>query len=179
MRTIEISLDGEKVSLPEGSTILDGCRKAGVATPTLCFLETLTPVNACRVCVVEVTGSRVLVPACSRKVEAGMEIQTDSERVRHSRKMVLEFLGSSVDLSTAPAVAGYVERYGADPARYGPSAEPAAAGERDAVRPTAGYGRRRIGFEPTGNRCSSGERFSIPNHRCSDCAPSDRLAGLG
>ena len=52
-----------------------------------------------------------------------MEIQTDSERVRHSRKMVLELLGSSVDLSLAPEVAGYVERYGADPARYGKAAE--------------------------------------------------------
>ena len=56
----------------------------------------------CRVCVVEVTGSRVLVPACSRRVEPGMEVQTDTERVRHSRRMVLELLGSAVDLSLAP-----------------------------------------------------------------------------
>ena len=76
-------------------------RAQGIDTPTLCYAENLTPVNVCRVCVVEVTGSRVLVPACSRKVEAGMEVQTDSERVRLSRKMVLEFLGSSVDLSLA------------------------------------------------------------------------------
>jgi predicted molibdopterin-dependent oxidoreductase YjgC len=61
-----------------------------------------------------------------------MDVKTDSERVRHSRKMVLEFLGSSVDLSTAPAAAGYIERYGADPARYGAPATPAEAGERDA-----------------------------------------------
>jgi predicted molibdopterin-dependent oxidoreductase YjgC len=66
------------------------------------------------------------------KVESGMEVQTDSERVRLSRKMVLEFLGSSVDLSTAPAAAGYIDRYGADTARYGPAAAPANAGERDA-----------------------------------------------
>jgi predicted molibdopterin-dependent oxidoreductase YjgC len=90
------------------------------------------------VCVVEVTGSRVLVPACSRKVEAGMEVQTDSERVRLSRKVVLEFLGSSVDVSLAGPVVpdgtihSYMERYEADPSRYGPPAEPAAAGERDA-----------------------------------------------
>jgi predicted molibdopterin-dependent oxidoreductase YjgC len=129
---VELSIDGATVSVPAGSTILDACRSEGIDTPTLCYLENLTPVNVCRVCVVEVTGSRVLVPACSRRVEAGMEVQTDSERVRHSRKMVLEFLGSSVDLSTAPAAAGYIERYGADTARYGPSAAPAAAGERDA-----------------------------------------------
>lgn len=120
---VEITIDGRRVTVPEGSTILEACRAEGIDTPTLCFLENLTPVNVCRICVVEVAGSRVLVPACSRTVEPGMEIQTDSERVRHSRKMVLEFLGSSVDLSLAPQVAGYIERYGADPTRYGPAAE--------------------------------------------------------
>jgi predicted molibdopterin-dependent oxidoreductase YjgC len=130
---VEITIDGSTVSVPAGSTILEACRAQGIDTPTLCYLENLTPVNVCRVCVVEVTGSRVLVPACSRKVEPGMDVKTDSERVRLSRKMVLEFLGSSVDLSTAPAAQGYIARYEADPARYGPPASPAAAGERDAL----------------------------------------------
>jgi predicted molibdopterin-dependent oxidoreductase YjgC len=129
---VELTIDGAAVSVPSGSTILDACRTQGIDTPTLCYLENLTPVNVCRVCVVEVTGSRVLVPACSRKVEAGMEVQTDSERVRHSRKMVLEFLGSSVDLSTAPDAAGFIDRYGADTTRYGDAAPPAGPGERDA-----------------------------------------------
>jgi NADP-reducing hydrogenase subunit HndD len=128
---VDVSIDGVAASVPAGSTILDACRAQGIDTPTLCYLENLTPVNVCRVCVVEVTGSRVLVPACSRKVEAGMEIQTDSDRVRHSRRLVLEFLASSVDLSTAPAAQAYVARYDADPSRYGPPAAPAAAGERD------------------------------------------------
>jgi predicted molibdopterin-dependent oxidoreductase YjgC len=128
---VEITIDGVAVAIPTGSTILEACRAQGIDTPTLCYLENLTPVNVCRVCVVEVTGSRVLVPACSRKVEAGMEIQTDSERVRHSRRMVMEFLASSVDLSTAPSAQRYVERYGADPGRFGPAAPPAEAGERD------------------------------------------------
>ena len=92
-RAFELTIDGNTVTVPEGSTILDACTAAGVETPTLCFLQTLTPVNACRVCVVELDGSRVLVPACARKAEDGMEVRTDSERVRHSRKMVLEFLG--------------------------------------------------------------------------------------
>jgi predicted molibdopterin-dependent oxidoreductase YjgC len=130
--SVELSIDGTPVSVPAGSTILEACRAEGIDTPTLCYLENLTPVNVCRVCVVEVTGSRVLVPACSRKVEAGMDVQTDSERVRHSRKMVLEFLGSSVDLSTAPDALEYIERYDADPGRYGDPAPPAAPGERDA-----------------------------------------------
>ncbi len=119
---IEILVDGKAASVPEGSTILDACRAVGVETPTLCFLETLTPVNACRVCVVELEGSRVLVPACARKAEAGMNVQTDTQRVRHSRKKVLEFLGSSVDLTTAPDAQRFCAQYGADPSRYGPHA---------------------------------------------------------
>ena len=134
---VELTIDGATVTVPAGSTILDACRQQGIDTPTLCFAENLTPVNVCRVCVVEVTGSRVLVPACSRKVEAGMDILTDSDRVRLSRKVVLELLGSSVDIglagSTVPdgSVAAYAELYGADPTRFGPSAPGAIAGERD------------------------------------------------
>jgi len=118
-RSVEIKIDGKPVSVAEGSTILDAAKKLGIDTPTLCFLESLTPVNVCRVCVVELEGSRTLVPACSRKVEPNMSIKTDSERVRLSRRMVLEFLASSVDLSTAPTMQDYMERYDADPKRFG------------------------------------------------------------
>jgi len=122
-RMLAATIDGQEVSVPEGTTILEACRRLSIDTPTLCNLETLTPVNVCRVCVVEVEGSRVLVPACSRKLEAGMKIQTDSERVRHSRRLVLELLGSSVDMSLcAPEVHGWMGRYGASPQRFGPSA---------------------------------------------------------
>ncbi len=66
-RMIGISIDGNEMRVPEGSTILEACRRQRIDTPTLCYLETLSPVNVCRVCVVEVEGSRTLVPACSRK----------------------------------------------------------------------------------------------------------------
>src|SRR5712664_3075336 len=119
-RMLPLSIDGHDVQAMEGTTILDACRQLSIDTPTLCALETLTPVNVCRVCVVEVEGSRVLVPACSRKVEAGMKILTDSERVRHSRRLVLELLASSVDMSLcSPEVGGWMSRYGAAPERFG------------------------------------------------------------
>jgi predicted molibdopterin-dependent oxidoreductase YjgC len=119
VREVEITIDGRTVRAPEGATILQACAAIGVHTPTLCYLETLTPVNVCRVCVVEVEGSRVLVPACSRPVEPGMVIHTDSARVRTSRRMVFELLASSVDLSLAPAqFKADMARYGADPARF-------------------------------------------------------------
>ncbi len=118
-REIAIEIDGKSVTAPEGATILEAARSIGIETPTLCYLENLTPVNVCRVCVVELEGSRVLVPACSRKIEPGMKIKTDSERVRLSRKVVLEFLASSVDLSTAPELQAYMKQYGAEPKRFG------------------------------------------------------------
>jgi predicted molibdopterin-dependent oxidoreductase YjgC len=122
-RAIALTIDGRRVEILDGATLLDACNALGVDTPTLCFAENLTPVNACRVCVVELEGARTLVPACSRKAEAGMVVHTDSERVRTSRKVVLELLASSVDLSTTPRVAEWLARYGADPARFGAEAE--------------------------------------------------------
>jgi NADP-reducing hydrogenase subunit HndD len=125
-RMIDLEVDGRTVRVPEGTTLLEALRAEGVETPTLCYLENLTPVNVCRVCVVEVEGSRTLVPSCSRVAEAGMKVKTDSERVRLSRRMVLEFLGSSVDLSIAGEdVQRWQKEYAAEPDRYG--------GERETV----------------------------------------------
>jgi len=121
-RLVTISVDGREVAVPEGATILDACDTIGEEVPTLCHGDTLTPKNACRVCMVEVEGSRVLVPSCSRKVNEGMVVRTDSERVRHSRRLVLELLGSSVDLSTTPRVDGWMAEYDARPDRFGPPA---------------------------------------------------------
>jgi len=116
---VSVTVDGRNVTVPEGATILDACKTVGIDIPTLCYLETLTPVNACRVCVVEVEGARVLAPACSRKVEAGMIVKTRSPRVDLSRKLVLELLASSVDLSTAPTLTPMFTEYGANPERFG------------------------------------------------------------
>lgn len=117
--SVRIEIDGKLAEVRDGATILDACRAAQIDTPTLCYLENLTPVNVCRVCVVELEGSRTLVPACSRRCEDGMKIRTDSERVRHSRKMVLEFLASSVDVSLADDMLRQMQRYDAKPNRYG------------------------------------------------------------
>jgi predicted molibdopterin-dependent oxidoreductase YjgC len=130
-RRVRVTIDGREMSVPEGTTLLQAAREAGIDTPTLCFLETLTPVNVCRICVVELEGARTLVPACSRQVEDGMVVKTDSERVRLSRRLVLEFLASSVDVSTSPQILAYMDRYGAHPERFGPSQQPSAG--RDAA----------------------------------------------
>ena len=143
-------LTDERLRLPEGATLLDACRSQGIEIPTLCFLETLTPANACRLCVVELEGSRALVPACSRKVESGMVVHTNSERVRHSRKLVLEFLASSVDLSLAEEeVHRWMKEYDADPED---SVRPPHRFRRRAREPSLGtpHGAR---WRPGGDRC--------------------------
>ena len=116
---VEATIDGATVRVPEGTTIFEACRSAGSEIPVLCRGETLTPKNACRVCMVEVEGSRTLVPSCSRSVEPGMVVNTRNERVDTSRRMVLELLGSSVDLSITPNVERWNEEYGVDVARHG------------------------------------------------------------
>ena len=122
-RLVDIEVDGETVRVPEGATLLQALRNAGKEQPTLCYLENLTPVNTCRVCVVEVEGSRPLVPSCSREVVEGMVVKTDSDRVAQSRRMVFEFLGTSVDLSLVDeSTKGWMEHYDVDTERY---AEPA------------------------------------------------------
>ena len=118
-RTVELTIDGQRVNAVEGSTLLDACRASGKEIPTLCYGDTITPKNACRVCMVELEGSRTLVPSCSRKVEPGMVVNTNNERTSHSRKLVLELLGSSVDLSLTKNVARWNEGYGAEPSRFG------------------------------------------------------------
>jgi predicted molibdopterin-dependent oxidoreductase YjgC len=120
--SVTIHIDDVAVTVPDGATILDACRAREIDTPTLCYLENLTPVNVCRVCVVELEGARTLVPACSRTCENGMKVKTDSERVRLSRRMVLEFLASSVDVSLATDMQRQMQRYAAEPARYGAQA---------------------------------------------------------
>lgn len=90
---VEVTIDGRQLKVAEGTTVLQACRGNGCdEIPTLCYGETVRPKNACHVCMVEVEGSRTLVPSYSHVVEAGMVVRTDTERVRLSRRMVLELL---------------------------------------------------------------------------------------
>ena len=115
---VSVHINGIKVSVEEGTTLLQAANSAGIEIPTLCWAENLTPANACRLCVVEQKGSRTLVSSCSRVCEDGAQILTDTDRVRRSRKMVLEFLASSNDLSQSPDLVAWSEMYGADTERY-------------------------------------------------------------
>ena len=85
-------IDGKEVSAEEGATVLQVARDNGVKLPTLCHLEGVYDVGACRLCLVEIAGTTRLLPACTTKISEGMEITTDSDRLRKYRRMTLELL---------------------------------------------------------------------------------------
>ena len=87
-----LSIDNIKVEVLEGTTILKAARQAGITIPTLCYLEHATPMGACRVCLVEVEGARSLVASCAMPVSEGMKVHTSTQRVRETRRAVLELL---------------------------------------------------------------------------------------
>jgi CRP-like cAMP-binding protein/Pyruvate/2-oxoacid:ferredoxin oxidoreductase delta subunit len=88
---IDLTIDGQPVRVPAGTSVFDAARMNGVAIPTLCHLQNETPVGVCRLCLVD-TGARVLSASCVRPVEAGMKVLTNSEKVLAARKTVLELL---------------------------------------------------------------------------------------
>lgn len=115
---VSFTLNGQTVHALAGSTILDAARAAGVDIPTVCYHPTLTANAVCRLCAVEVAGARTLQPACVATVRADMVVDTESERVSTARRVILELLASTVDLHEAPEIQEYIERYGADAARF-------------------------------------------------------------
>jgi len=118
MDTITLTIDGQTATVPPGTTIRAAAASLGITVPTVCYHPHFTANSLCRVCVVEVERSRVLVTACSRPVEPGMVVQTHSPRVREARRTVLELVASAVDLSQAPALQALCAEYGADAGRY-------------------------------------------------------------
>jgi NADH dehydrogenase/NADH:ubiquinone oxidoreductase subunit G len=86
-----LTINGKMIEAP-GGTILDVSRANGIRIPTLCHHPALAPKGACRLCLVEVKGSRVLQPACTFPISEGMDVQTESPKVRTARKFVLELL---------------------------------------------------------------------------------------
>jgi len=87
-----LTIDGKPIGAEENETILQAANEAGINIPTLCHLDGLTDVGACRLCLTEVTGSNKLLPACTTKVAEGMEVKTTSERLQKYRRMTLELL---------------------------------------------------------------------------------------
>ncbi|MCQ2477284.1 MAG: [FeFe] hydrogenase, group A [Clostridia bacterium] len=95
MSTVNIKINGVDYTVPAGISILEAARYAGIEIPTLCFLKDINEIGACRICVVEVKGARSLVTACVYPVNEGMEVFTNTEKVRTSRRHTLELILST------------------------------------------------------------------------------------
>ena len=92
MEMIELTIDGQKVKAPIGSTVLEAAIGAGIKIPTLCYLKDINEIGACRVCVVEVEGGKSLQASCTLPASNGMVVKTNSPAVRESRRMTVELL---------------------------------------------------------------------------------------
>jgi len=95
MSEVKVTINGVQMSGREGMTILEVAQENGIDIPTLCYSPDLRPIGACRICVVEVEGSRTLVGSCHTPVSPGMVIQTHSPKVLEARKVILELLFAS------------------------------------------------------------------------------------
>ena len=103
-KLINLTIDNIPVTVPQGTTILEAARAAGIKIPSLCFLKDINEIGACRICVVEVKGARSLVASCVYPVNEGMVVYTNTERVRHSRRLTMELILSNhrMDCLTCP-----------------------------------------------------------------------------
>ena len=94
-KMVSLRINDIPVTVPEGSTVLEAARSAGFNIPSLCFLKDINEIGACRICVVEVKGAKSLVASCVYPVAEGMEVYTNTERVRKSRQLTLELILSN------------------------------------------------------------------------------------
>jgi predicted molibdopterin-dependent oxidoreductase YjgC len=123
--TFEMKLNGQQVQATDGETILTVAARTGVNIPTLCHDDRLDPMGSCRMCLVEIEGQRRLEPACAFKVRAGMDVQSESDRITRHRKMLLSMYMAdhALDEKGLPKQRGvgnelrtHVETYGSGPA---------------------------------------------------------------
>ncbi|WP_297719738.1 NADH-dependent [FeFe] hydrogenase, group A6 [Intestinimonas sp.] len=94
-KMVTLKINDISVTVPEGTTVLEAARSAGIKIPSLCYLKDINEIGACRICVVEVKGAKSLVASCVYPVSEGMEVRTNTERVRHSRQLTLELILSN------------------------------------------------------------------------------------
>ena len=95
MDMVNVKINNVEYSVPAGSTVLEAAKYAGIEIPTLCYLKEINEIGACRLCLVEVKGARGLVTACVYPVNEGMEIFTNTEKVRQARKMNIQLVLSA------------------------------------------------------------------------------------
>jgi NADH dehydrogenase/NADH:ubiquinone oxidoreductase subunit G len=117
MKPITLTIDGQEVTVPAGTTIYDAAKQAGIDIPVICYHPHLSANGLCRLCSVDV-GWRVQAAACVTAVAEGMEVNTQSDDVVRGRRTILEMLASTVNLDESPEILALLEAYGADTTRF-------------------------------------------------------------
>ena len=115
---IAIKIDGQEVIVPEGTTLLQAANSIDISIPSICYHDHCKPNAVCRTCVVELEGERVLAASCVTKVSEGMIVHTQTDRVKRSRRTILEMLNSAVDLADAPEILNMLDDYNASSERF-------------------------------------------------------------
>ena len=123
---VNITINDRSIAAPEGATILEAAKTAGIEIPSLCHIDHVNTASACRICVVEVKGMPTLKPACSTVIQEGMEVITDNERVRTARRRNLELMCSDHTMACTECSRGadcrlrdLCREYEADDAAFG------------------------------------------------------------
>ena len=114
---VTLTIDGQQITVPAGTTILDAAAQLGIEIPVICYHPHLTANGLCRVCSVD-AGQRVQVAACVTQCGNDMNIETENDAVVRGRKTLLEMLSSTVDVSEAPEILELIKTYGAEPERF-------------------------------------------------------------
>lgn len=117
-KQITLTIDGDEITVSEGTTILEAARLLEKDVPIICYSEKTTANGLCRLCVVDVNGRRLLQPACVAQCQHDSKVESTNERVKRSRRTILEMLSASVDLSEAPEIQRYMEDYEVDIDRF-------------------------------------------------------------
>lgn len=115
---ITLTIDGEEISVPAGTTLLEAARQLGKNIPVLCYHEATTSKGLCRLCVVDDSAGRVLQAACVTPCRNGAQVETRNERVERSRRTILELLNSAVNLAEAPDLENLIDEYGGERERF-------------------------------------------------------------
>ncbi len=123
--TIRLTVDGREVEIPAGSTVLRATGQAGCDVPTLCHDDRVDPMGSCRMCLVEIEGQRRLQPACKFAAAPGMVVQTDSERIKRHRQLLLSFYMADheLDADGLPQERGAGNRLREQVQAHGPTVE--------------------------------------------------------
>ena len=117
-KMITLTIDGEQITVPEGTTLLEAAQMLGLDIPAICVHDATTPKGLCRMCVVDVNDGRLLQPSCIGQCQDGAKVETHNERVERSRRTILEMLNASVDLSEASEIQQMMDDCQVDKKRF-------------------------------------------------------------